>query len=43
VVVLCCPVGEAQGTDCVAADALSGGYHLPSDASHQPGSSGCLS
>ena len=27
------------GMACVAAD--SGGYHLPSDACHQPGSSGC--
>jgi hypothetical protein len=41
VVVRCCPFGEAQEIGCVGA--VSGGYHLPSDASHHPGSSGCLS
>jgi hypothetical protein len=28
-------LGETGGTGCVVAD--SGGYHLPSEASHQPG------
>jgi hypothetical protein len=31
---------ETGGTACVAAEAAPGGYHLPSDACHQPGSSG---